>query len=98
MQNSFGKSVTASGCGAARFATLNAFAQFGEAIRHQQAAVVARRAALARGDDADDAEALLFDGLLELGMDRETIQEHLNDPQKDVEGLFISAADLADGD
>jgi hypothetical protein len=31
-------------------------------------------------------------------MDRETIQEHLNDPQKDVEGLFISAADLADGD
>lgn len=94
MQNSFEKSFTIPGCGAARFGTLGAFKEFGEVIRHQQVAVVARRAALARGDDADSAEALLIDDLLGLGMDQESIQEHLKDPWKDVDGLYVSGADL----
>lgn len=92
----FEKSIRVGGCGDASFASLAAYREHGQWIRAQQAAIVARRAALAGGEDAEDVAFLLSDDLAHLGMDAETIQEHVDDPQKDVDGLFIDGSDLAE--
>lgn len=90
------RAFSAQGCGAALFDTVAAFREFREDIRQQQAAIVRARAALARGEDADGVRLLLEDDLRESGMDEESIQKHIDNPQEDVNGLFVRSSDLPD--
>lgn len=90
------KSFPVRDCGDALFASLAAYREHGQWIRAQQAAIVARRAALAEGEDDDDQAFLLADDLASLGMDGATIQEHVDDPQKNVDGLFVDGSDLTE--
>lgn len=92
------KSFDVGGCGRGRFASLAAYREFGTEAKAQQAAVIERRAALAAGQGPEDAAFALSEELASLGMDREAIQEHLADPQKDVDCLFLAAADLPEGE
>lgn len=87
-------SFTAAGCGNARFASLGVFVEFRGEVRAQQAAILARRAAVARGVPRDDADFEMQLTLTEFGMHASTIEEHLADINLDVGGLIIQSRDL----
>lgn len=92
--SAFDGSFTAAGCENARFASLSVFRDEGSWVRRQQAAIVARRAALVAGQDPDEAAFDLLYELTRLGMSGDEINEHVADPCKDIAGFFLSASDL----